>query len=261
MKHWASILCFLAIVALSGCGGTSARRPQSQLTNANLAGNWQFSTTPTAGSVLAMAGSIKQSGAAISGSLHLDGSSCFDRQTTISFTGTLTGKNISMTSMTVASQLITISGNVTDTALTGTYSITGGCADGDQGNISAAKIPPITSTLNGTFTATGQAPFELTAQVNQDNAAANGTFAITGSVTVKTPCFTSGTLQSAAFPSGSYLLGTSVALEIETNNGTLVFLGTMDPASGEIDGTYTVSGGSCDEDGTAVLNMKGPWDY
>jgi hypothetical protein len=245
MKNWPRIFCLLAIAALSGCGGTSPRVPARLTNSANIAGNWQFSTTPTTGSALSIAGSIKQSGSTISGALHFDSSSCFDRQTTLSFTGTLTGTKISMT----------------DTLLSGTYSIRGGCADGDQGRVSAAKIPPITSTLNGTFTAVGQTSFDLAAQVTQGDAGSDGTFAITGSVTVNTPCFKSGALTTGAFPTGSYMLGTSVVLTIMTNNGTVNFLGTMNPASGEIDGKYTVSGGTCDEAGAAVLYMTGMWDY
>jgi hypothetical protein len=265
MKNWPSIFCLLAIAALSGCGGPSPRGTQSQLTNtANITGNWQFSTTATTGSALSIAGSIKQSGVAVTGSLHFDGSSCFDQQTTIAFTGTLTGNNISMTSTMVAGQVVTLAGKVTDTSFAGTYSISGACADGDQGNVSATKIPPITSSLSGTFTAPNHASsFDLSVQVTQGNAASDGTFAITGSVTVSTPCFNSGSLKTAAFPSGSYILGTSVALVIETNNGTLNFGGTMDPVSGEVDGSYAVSGGTCDEAGTAVLKNQDPgtWDY
>jgi hypothetical protein len=63
------------------------------------------------------------------------------------------------------------------------------------------------------------------------------------------------------FPSGSYILGTSVALEIATNNGMVGFLGRMNPATGEIDGEYAVSGGTCDQTGTAVLSAIGSWDY
>jgi len=34
---------------------------------------------------------------------------------------------------------------------------------------------------------------------------------------------------SGTFPSGSFIMGTSVALEIETDNGIFVFHGTADP--------------------------------
>lgn len=56
-------------------------------------------------------------------------------------------------------------------------------------------------------------------------------------------------------------LGTLVSLEIETNNGTVAFLGTVNPATGIINGTYTVVGGTCAQTGTAVLALGGQWDY
>jgi hypothetical protein len=56
-------------------------------------------------------------------------------------------------------------------------------------------------------------------------------------------------------------MGTSVAFEIATGNGTVAFLGTLNPATGEIDGDYTISGGTCDQTGTAVFVASSPWDY
>jgi hypothetical protein len=44
---------------------------------------------------------------------------------------------------------------------------------------------------------------------------------------------------------GSFIMGTSVALEIKTDNGTVTFLGTLNRDRSEIRGAYTVSGGSC----------------
>jgi hypothetical protein len=55
-------------------------------------------------------------------------------------------------------------------------------------------------------------------------------------------------------------MGTSVALEIKTGNGTVVFLGTLNPVIGEISGDCKVFGGTCDHTGTAVL-IWDPWGY
>jgi hypothetical protein len=57
------------------------------------------------------------------------------------------------------------------------------------------------------------------------------------------------------------IMGTTVALAIQTGNGTLAFLGTLHRDKGEISGDYTVSGGTCDQTGTAVLVVSSPWDY
>lgn len=88
-----------------------------------------------------------------------------------------------------------------------------------------------------------------------------GSFAISGKVTFNTSCFTSGTITPGEFPSGSFIMGTTVALAIQSSNGALAFLGTLDRDKDEISGDYTVSGGTCDQTGTAVLVLSSPWDY
>ena len=52
-----------------------------------------------------------------------------------------------------------------------------------------------------------------------------------------------------------------VGLEFDTSNGTLTFLETLSPDRSEIDGTYSISGGTCTDNGTAVLRVTSPWDY
>ena len=66
---------------------------------------------------------------------------------------------------------------------------------------------------------------------------------------------------SGTFPSGSFVIGTSVALEIQTGNGVVSFLGTLNLNKSQISGNYTINGGTCDQTGTGVLNVLGLWDY
>ena len=280
MKHSAStVWMLLAVVLLCGCGGgertsgppsSPPSGPPSQGLDA--AGNWQFSTTSMAGMPPAtIAGSIVQSGVLIRGAVHVDGSNCFDRLTTMGLTGSLTGGNISLTSTSVAGQITTFTGSFTDNALTGTYSpgrftgtytITGGCANGDQGNVTGIKIPYIANILNGTFTTSGGGTFDMAGDIAQDSASSDeGSFGVTGTATIRTSCFSSGPIKSGTFPSGSFIMGTSVALEIEAGNGNIAFLGTWNLDKGEISGDYTVFGGTCDQTGTAVLVASSPWDY
>ena len=210
---------------------------------------------------LTIAGSIKQSSSAVSGAVHVTGSSCFDQLTTMGLTGTLTGNNISLTSTSVSGQVTTFTGSITDSALTGTYTINGGCANGDQGTVTGIKIPFIANTLSGTFTTSAKATFNVEADVAQSSGASSeGSFGITGTVNFSTPCFSSGTMMPGTFPSGSFIIGESVAFEIKTGNGTVAFLGTANPSTGEITGDYTVSGGTCDQTGTGVL-VADPWGY
>jgi hypothetical protein len=271
------------LVLLCGCGGgpgtshSPSSPPSGPLSGPpaqvqSSSGNWQFSTTSTSGMPpLTIAGSISLSGSSVSGAVHVDGSNCFDRMTTIGLTGTLTGGNISLTSTPVGGQVTTFTGSITDNALTGTYSpgrftgtytINGGCADGDQGNVTGSKILYIANTLNGTFTTSGGGTFDVAGDVAQDSASSHeGSFGVTGTVAFSSPCFSSGTITSGTFPSGSFIMGTSVALEIATGNGTIAFHGTLNPDQGEISGDYTVFGGTCDQTGTAVLVTTSPWDY
>ena len=65
----------------------------------------------------------------------------------------------------------------------------------------------------------------------------------------------------APIPSGSFILGTLVSLEIKTGNGTIAFVGTVDAVTEVINGTYNIFGGTCDQTGTAVLALGGQWDY
>lgn len=88
-----------------------------------------------------------------------------------------------------------------------------------------------------------------------------GSFGITGKVIFHRSCFSSGTFESGTFPLGSFIIGSSVAFEIETDNGTVTFLGTLNRDRSEIRGAYRVLGGSCEDTGTAVLVVSSPWDY
>ena len=262
MKHLSGTSWLIsALLLLGGCGGREASVPPQTL---DIAGNWQFSATSAVlgTPAVTIAGGINESGISVSGAVHVDGSNCFDHLTTVDLTGTLTGSNISLTSVSVDGQVFTFTGSIADNALTGTYAINGGCASGDQGTIKGIRVPSITGTLNDTFTTTGQETFAGVAEVTQGSFSSVGTFGLTGTVAFDNPCFDSGTIKSGTFPSGSFIIGTTVALQIETSNGTITFLGTANQTTGEISGEYTVLGGSCDQTGTAVLvNASGPWDY
>src|ERR1039458_9381908 len=146
MKHCASILWLSTLFLLSGCGGGrttgSPSSPTSNPPGVSAVSNWQFSTTSTVPGTppLTIAGSISVSGSSVSGAVHVSGSNCFDRLTTVGLTGTLTGGNISLTSASVAGQVATFTGTFSDPGtflpgqFTGTYAINGGCADGEKGN-------------------------------------------------------------------------------------------------------------------------------
>ena len=101
--------------------------------------------------------------------------------------------------------------------------------------------------------------------MQNDSASAAGSFQFTGNATFDTACLGMGAITAGTYPSGSFILGTSVSLEFDTGNGTLTFLGNLNPDRTNISGNYTVSGGTCNDSGTAVLIASsaglGYWDY
>ncbi len=219
------------------------------------------STVPGAPS-LTIAGSLSRSGNAVTGAVHVDGSNCFDHLTTTGIVGAVSNSNISLTSKSVSGQVITLNGTIAGDAFTGSYTIDGGCAAGDQGNVTGVNIPYIGNTLGGTFTPSGGQTFDISGGWAQnESASSDGSFGLAGTVTFNGSCLDSGTITPGTLLSGSYIMGTSVAIEIKSSNGTLTFVGTLNPDRSEISGSFTVSGGTCDDKGTAVLEVSSPWDY
>jgi hypothetical protein len=177
--------------------------------------------------------------------------------------GTVTAGSTSLTSAAMNGQVITLTGNFANSAFNGTFKINGGCAAGYQGKLTGINVWNIGNNLSGTFTNSAQKTFNVMGKIAQSSSASSdGSFGITGTTTFNTPCLSAGTIQPGTLPSGSFILGMSVSLEAETSNGILTFLGTLNPdGSGEISGNYIVSGGGCDDSGTAVLHVAGEWDY
>ena len=191
-----------------------------------------------------IAGSIAQSGSSVTGAVHIDGSNCFDQLTTIGLTGTLTGSNVSLSSTSVDGQVITFTGSITNNALTGTYAINGSCANGDHGSVTGFKVLPFSGTWRVILEINDQHWIGL-AEVTQGNASSEGSFSVSGTSNPDLSCL-AGTIQPGTFPSPSFIMGASVALEIETNDGIVVFQGTVNEDGSEISGYHHVSGGTCD---------------
>jgi hypothetical protein len=285
MKRLATAFSLSAAVLLVGCGGvprpapivsspappTTTQSPVTPPTPSVAGGNWQFSAASTVPgkSPLTFSGSITfayslaQADYAVSGALHVDGSNCFNQLTTMGFAGTMTDGNTSLTAATLDGQTVTLTGNFANNAFAGTYSINGGCDAGDQGSVTGINIYiGDADSWDGTFTSSAQKTFNVSGDFAQSTSASpDGSFGITGTATFDTPCFSATALSPGSFPSGSFILGTLVSLQIKTDNGTVTFVGTLDPLSETMSGTYSVVGGTCDQTGTAVVALTGQWDY
>ncbi len=270
--------CLLSVLLLlCGCGGgpgtsqlplspPSAPPSAPPPTPQSISGGWQLTTTSTVGMPrLTIAGSLNQSGTSVSGAVHVAGSSCFDQQNAVGLTGTLTDGNISLTSESANGQVITFAGNMTvqanfPDALTGTYAINGGCANGDQGNLTGYSVGAFNGSWFGNVTtAEGASIYWGSDVLSQVGPSSEGSFGLTGAFVFDGACFSSGKLTPGTYPTPSFHLGISVVPNIPTDNGTIAFVGEAGPDQGGlIAGTYTMTGGSCDSTGTGFLS---PWDY
>ena len=272
----ASILWLATLLLLSGCGGGKTSGPTSGSTSdptsgppppgASAVSNWQFSTTSTVSGMppLTIAGTITVSGTSVSGAVHVSGSNCFDRLTTMGLIGTLTGGNLSLTSASVVGQVATFTGSLSNPGpsfpqqFSGTYAINGGCAGGDQGNVSGVKVGSMGGNWAGDLTSGTGDINRLTVTLAQGSATSEGIFGLTGTAFFEVgTCFTSAKILSGTFPAGSYVIGNSMSLQIETDNGLIVFVG-VDKGDGVIRGNYTLGGSTCEPSGTGYLS---PWEY
>lgn len=261
MKHMASTLWLLsALVLLSGCGGgggggaaagggTSGPPSGPPPQGLSIAGNWEFNTVSTAfpGNNSTIRGSVTQSGSSVGGAVHVAGSVCFDEETTINFTGTLNGSNISLSSASIAGQILAFTGTIANSTLTGTYTINGGCANGDQGNVTGFQLRTITGNWNGTNDISDQIG-RVAATFTQGNANADGSFGLSGTMTgTDYPVCDSGTISSGTLTTaGSWIIGTVVFIQIRNANGRGDFSGTVNEAGTQIFGFIKYIGGPCD---------------
>ena len=254
MKHGVTILCLSTLVLLCRCGGgevsggkvTASPPPQG----VGIAGNWQFSLTSNvfhANPSATMSGSLAQSGSSLRGAMHFDASPCFDQLTTIDVGGTGAGSNLSLTSTSVAGQIITLTGRITNNTVDGTYAIDGGCANGDQGSLNGIKIPALTGGWRG-HTIVSDQTGNLTLTLTQGNANADGTFGLSGSTSNATYFVCDeGTIASGTLTTpGSWVIGAQVFLQIQTTSGKANFSGTADQSGRHIQGVLQYVGGPCD---------------
>jgi hypothetical protein len=104
--------------------------------------------------------------------LHVDGSNCSNRLTTIGLTGTVTADNTSLTVTALDGPVVTLTGNSTNATCIGTYSTKGGCAAGLRGRVAGINIPHIANQLNGALTNSVQGTLNVAGDIAQSAAPA-----------------------------------------------------------------------------------------
>jgi hypothetical protein len=238
---------FVSCLLCIGCGGgsSSSSGPYSSITN----GNWSLTATSTVtpGLVLSIGGSLTQSGNVVSGTMLVSSSvlNCPSLPSVaIPFTGTFSGDTLTLTSANFNNQFVTVNAIGSGDSLTGTYSVAGGCADGDNGTIAASYLPPLTGTWTGTITNPDGTPVSVdpsnpneyataSLTLTQSATATNGSFPLSGAFNTNfapgSVVCASGTIPDAGTTIGAYVMGTSVVISAGATNGEeILYEGLLD---------------------------------
>ena len=243
-------------VLICGCGSGGSNGPRLML----IPGNWQVSAVstvnPSAGGIAGGA-SLTQTGATVSGIMHLVSLGCFHIIEDIDLSGSVTGSTLNVASNAVNGQTISVIATGSDKSLAGTYTLSGApCGPADQGTITATLVPPATGTWHGTLTSMSGPVTQVTATLTQSGPDAHGFFSVSGDVT-----FSGGTCLPSGPVSSSLVTGAVYTLDMQiTNPGVLdvVIAGSMtDPATATaFSGIYRAIGSACTDNGTVSLTKS-----
>lgn len=248
-----AILAATIALALTGCGFFGNDSHNLKLTP----GNWSIAakSTNSANSFL-VGGKLTQSGNGVSGSMYITGADpgCnINPAQAVAITGTVNGSNIALSSAAVSGQVITIAASGSGSSFTGTYSIAGGNCGGDQGKITANAVLSITGTWVGTVVVLGSNATMSVALTEATTPSADGTFALTGTVSYTgNTCYSTGTIAAA-----SRTFGLNAPLTANVGDGTFDMSDAMlDSATAPktIIGTYETSD-SCATDGPQTVTL------
>jgi len=264
----------LGIVAFSaGCakpaagdGGTSTTSPVSDPNYKFATGNWVFSATAPGGTFATLSGFVDEQGGDpgtndfTTAAMQAQSSSCYSSSPILSFEGTVTNTTVSLTSFTEEGQVMTISAtkNAAANAVTGTYSVSGGCANGASGAFSGVLYQPLNGTYSSAVSSASPTPsVQLTlAQATQGDG--SGISFLSGSASFQNiSCFTGGTVSSP----GSYVLGNRVSLSVRANDSAgsqILAAGIFDAAGDTITfpSIAIVSGSCVGSFGPATLTLQ-----
>lgn len=255
MRTILAVLWALVLTGLCGCGGgssnTGGTTPQKP-TPPTLNGNWeiQADSEVSANTTYLMGGNLDTAGTKVSGILHFLNFSCFLQSVPsgteiddIPVTGTVSSAGaLSLTSSAVQQQTVKLTGTMSGGEIaSGTYSVSGGCGNGEHGTITGFAVPSFTGTYSGTFASASGLVIDTTDTLTQSTTpSSDGSYTVSGSSTYTgSPCFTSGSIAT------SLVVGGFVQVQITTGNGLVLFTGTITDSTGNtITGNYSITGGS-----------------
>jgi hypothetical protein len=180
-----------------------------------ISGNWQMIAMLAGESPTYIATTIARSGNSLSGVFYImdqTANHCFPAGVnTPNFTGTVEGNAIELQSAPTiggapfANQVITMNLRLSRLSqiMYGTFSVAGGCDDGDYGDVTGRFVPDLSGNWSGTFGGP-LGEVAVTAALTQAQVAdSNGWFVITGTMDFGLPCFTSATVTGST--SGGYI--------------------------------------------------------
>jgi hypothetical protein len=225
-------------------------------------GNWQFNLTSSSGAALFpyLSGYLREDSAGNYVDAELtetSSSGCFIGTNAISADGTVSGTALTLDSFSVNDQFLEMNGtmNATGSSMTGTYSVSGGCAAGDSGTFTGALYSQLTGTYTGSIdNASSSETISLKLQQNSSGNG-NGVLLVAGTATFSgiSDCFTSGTIVAPA----GYISGNMTQLVFTDTNGNAIQLkGSIDAAADTLTlSSIAMISGSCagTSYGTATL--------
>ena len=250
------LLVLPILLCVSGCATTPQPQTPPASPAGDLTGNWQATVSSSTGSpVSAFAGSVAETGSTSDSGqytlaiLQFQGP-CFTASPLVPMQGNLKATVLGLNSYTVNGQGVNIqaTANATGTALAGTYSVQGGCANGATGSFSAARYTALTGTYAGQVAVAGSPANKAVLTLTQGtDPTGSGTFLLTGTLSLAgTGCSLNAT---AATSMANAVRGSQAALSLSATDGSggvATISGTFDPAASIFTpAVFTVQGGSC----------------
>jgi hypothetical protein len=255
----AFVVAILGVLFTSCGGGSGPGNPEVTITG----GNWSFSSTsanPTAQFVF-FGGSLQQSGKAISGVLTIGFPACLTPLATFNVAGEVSGSSFTLKSNAADGGVLTIKGTVSGPkSLLATFSVAGGCADGEQGSVMGTYVPPLTGTWKATEDVAGSQVTITLTLTQSSTVSPQGFFSISGTAQYEgSPCELSGTVD----PLISLVSGSLVGIMVNTseaggNSGQVLYGGMLqDPQTAtSFQGFENILMGSCTGSGQIVTFTK-----
>ena len=249
---WVLILLMIMAGSCGGGSSTNASLPVSNVMQLQ-GGNWVFEggSDPAIVAPLILGAILSQSNANVVISIA-PLSPCLTPASvpTVQSTATATGLTVTATFGDATLTMVLTGGG---TKMTGTYTITGGCASGEHGTVTATYVPPVTGTWKGTVTSIfpGAQSHDVTLTLAQSDTPTfafytlTGTAQIAGTTCMSTATIGPGTPFSAPSPVPSVITGSTLTMNLTAPDATTATaIATLVPTGYDKQMNLIISGSS-----------------